>query len=213
MDLSGFLGAGAPFVSGTFDTVLQWVLHNGYPIIFLGMIIEGPTIIAAASFAATMGHFNLWIIFFLGIFGDIVGDFIWFGLGYFARITVVRRFGHFFSVSDERMDKLKNLLEKHPGKILAAIKLSPFIPLPGLVIAGSSHMSPKKFAKIITIIILPKTILFMALGYFFGKIYNTIIGYINNSFYAIGMLLIAGYFIHYIYKKAAGKISKNLEKN
>ncbi len=203
----------APFFSITFDSVLQWVLHNGYPIIFLGMVIEGPTIIAAASFAATMGYFDLWIIFLLGIFGDIVGDFIWFTVGYFGRITVIKRFGHFFGVSDERMEKLKALLEKHPGKIIAAIKLSPLVPVPGLIVAGSSHMSPKKFAKIITLIILPNTILFMALGYFFGKIYDKISSYINNSLYAIGVLLIAGYLAHYIYKKIAGKISKNLEKN
>ncbi|OGZ33912.1 MAG: hypothetical protein A2174_03435 [Candidatus Portnoybacteria bacterium RBG_13_41_18] len=213
MNFLSFLGVSAPFVSGTFETVLQWVLHNGYPIIFLGMIIEGPTIIAAASFATTMGYFNLWIIFLLGIFGDIVGDFLWYTVGYFGRITVIKRFGHFFGVSEERMEKLRILLEKHPGKIIAAIKLSPLVPVPGLIVAGSSHMSPKKFATIITIIILPKTILFMALGYFFGKIYNTIIGYVNDGIYAIGIILIMGYLAHYIYKKAAGKISKNLEKN
>jgi membrane-associated protein len=201
------------FLGATFAEILKWVLHNGYPIIFLGMIIEGPTIIAAASFATTMGYFSLPIIFILGILGDIVGDFIWYVFGYFGRITVVKKYGHLFGASDERMEKLRELLEKHPKKIIAAIKLSPLLPVPGLIVTGSSHMPPKKFAIAIGSIILPKTILFMALGYFFGHIYEKISAYINNGIYTIGILLIAGYFVHYFYKKIAAKISEKLESN
>ncbi len=194
MSLLHFFSASVSLVPGTFESVLQWVLHNGYPIIFLGMIIEGPTIIAAASFATTMGYFNLWIIFLLGIFGDIVGDFIWFTVGYFGRITVIKRFGHFFGVSEERMEKLKNLLEKHPGKIIAAIKLSPLVPVPGLIVAGSSHMSPKKFAKIITLIILPKTFLVR-------KEKPDFVLFIFNS---PNLLLKSTLTAHYVWERAAG---------
>jgi len=202
-----------PTISGTFTVVLQWVLQNGYPILFLGMIIEGPTVIAAASFAVTLGYFNLAIIFVLAVLGDLVGDFIWYVLGYFGRATVIEKYGHFFGASEKQMEKLRKLLEKHPGKILLAIKLSPLLPVPGLIMAGSTHMSPKKFAATIAAIILPKTVLFMAVGYYFGQAYDGIARYLNNGIYAIGIILVAGYLIHCIYKKVSTRIAVKLERD
>lgn len=200
------------FINANFVNVLQWVLHNSYPIIFLGMIIEGPIITAVSSFAATLGYFSLQTIFILAILGDLVGDFIWYGLGYFTRQTLIKKYGHFFGVSETRMEKIKYLLEKHPKKILFAIKLSPLMPVPGLIIVGSSKMSLKKFMPIISLIILPKVILFMFVGYFFGRFYDKISIYLNGSLYALGLILLAIFLLQYVYKKGANLASEELEK-
>lgn len=199
------------FESGTFSAVLQWVIHNGYPIMFVGMVLEGPVLTAAASFATTLGYFNLGIIFVLAIAGDIVGDFIWYALGYFGRLTVINRFGHYFGASRERMEKLRTLFERHPGKIITAVKLSPLLPAPGLILAGSSHMSPKKFMLVIASIILPKTILFMALGYLFGYSYDAVSSYVNNGIFALVLVFVAAYLVFYFYRKITARISRKLE--
>jgi len=196
---SGFLG------------VLQWLLQNSYPLMFLGMIIEGPTIIAAASFAVTMGYFNLLIIFILAVIGDIIGDFIFYSLGYFGKMAFVKKFDKKFKISETRIEKLKTLVEKHPWKIIAAIKLSPLIPMPGLIAIGSTHLPPKKFATIIISIIIPKTILFMSIGYFFGHAYNRIYKIINNGVYGILIILVVVFVVQYLYKKISAKISQKLE--
>jgi len=201
------------FFNASFTSVIQWVLHNSYPIIFLGLVIEGPTIIAASSFAATLGYFNLQTIFILAILGDLVGDFIWYSLGYFTRRTVIKKYGRFFGASEARMEKIKYLLEKHPKKILFAIKLSPLMPVPGLMLAGSSKMSLKKFVPIIALIILPKTILFMCVGYFFGRFYAKISIYLNGGLYALGLTFLAIFLIQYIYKKSADLAAKKIENN
>lgn len=200
------------FASGTFSTVLQWVIHNGYPIMFVGMVIEGPVLTAAAAFATTLGYFNLGMIFLLAVAGDIVGDFIWYILGYFGRLTVINRFGNYFGASPERMEKLRTLFEKHPGKIITAVKLSPFLPAPGLIVAGSSHMSPKKFMFVIASIILPKTILFMAMGYFFGYSYDAISSYVNNGIFALVVVFVVAYLIFYLYKRVTDRVSRELER-
>lgn len=203
-----FITSRFPLIKGTFSVVLQWVIHNGYPIIFLGAIIEGTTTTVAASLAATMGYFNLAIVFVLALLGEIIGDSIWYTLGYFCRSILIKKPNRFFGISEEKMEKLEKFIEKHPIKIIAAIKLSPFIPVPGLIMVGSSHFPPKKFALVISSIILPKTILFMALGYFFGHAYEKISIYINNGIYAVVILLVVGYLIYYLYKKITKRISK-----
>ena len=40
------------------------------------MIIEGPIITVIGAFLASLGFFNIGIIFFLSLLGDIVGDII-----------------------------------------------------------------------------------------------------------------------------------------
>lgn len=175
------------------------------------MVLEGHITITAMSFAITFGYFNFGIIFILAFLGDIVGDFIWYAIGRFGTIAFINRFGHIFKSSEKRVKTLNYFFEKHPIKTLMAIKLSPIIPMPGLIIAGSSGMSVKKFFISISIIIIPKTLLFMALGYFFGNAYSTLSNYINNALYAIGIIIILAWLTFYGYRKLTKRFSEKLE--
>jgi membrane protein DedA with SNARE-associated domain len=175
------------------------------------MVVEGPIVIMAASFAASMGYLNLGVIFILGILGDYVGDFALYSIGYFGKSTVIKKCGRKHGLLEARMDKLISLLEKHPGKIILAIKLSPIIPIPGLIMVGSSHISPQKFAYIITLIILPRTFLFVVLGYFFGNSYYAISSYVDSSSIAVIIILAVAFLFYYLYRIITGRISKKLE--
>ena len=201
-----------PLSATSFPVVLQWLIQNSYPIMFLGMVIEGPTIIAAASFAVTMGYFNLYTIFILAVLGDVVGDIIAYSLGYFGRMAFIKKYSS-KKIPESKMEKLKVLIAKHPWKIITAIKLSPIIPIPGLITVGSTHLSIKKFTTIILSIIIPKTILFMSLGYFLGNAYDQIYKFIDKGVYGILIVLIIAILIYYFYKKIAAKISKKLEES
>ena len=194
-----------------FSDALHWVLNHGYPIIFVGMLIEGPIITAAASFAVALKYFNLEIIFILAILGDLVADFAYYVIGYFGHITILKKHGHFFGISENKIEKLKNLLELHPGKILAAIKLAPFVPTPGLIIAGATHMSFKKFTIVSTLITLPKVIIFMVLGYYFGRAYDKISALAARGGYFIIIAASAIILVYLGYKKLTANISKKLE--
>lgn len=199
------------FSSQTFATIFQWIINHGYPIIFLGMIVEGNTIVTAASFAASLGYFNIIIVFVVAFLGEITCDFVWYTLGYFGRITLINKYGHFLKISIERIEKLRKFLDKHAGKVILLIKISPFISVPGLILVGSSHLPPKKFAKIISLIILPKLIIFMVIGHFFGFGYNAITKYIDRGIYGILIILVIVFLAFYFYKKTVTKIAKKIE--
>jgi membrane-associated protein len=209
--LLNFLTSGLPILTGTFSAVLKWIIHNGYPIIFLSAVIDGTTTTAAASFAATQGYFNLAYVFVLVLLGEIVGDFVWYTVGYFGRMALVKKSSRLFGLSEEKMEKLKKIIEKHPIKIIAAIKLSPFVPVPGLIVVGSSHLPPKKFVIIIGSIILPKTLLFIGAGYFFGHAYEKIYSYINNGIVAVIILAVVGFIFYRLYRNFSKKVSDKLE--
>ena len=195
-----------------FSDAFHWVLNHGYPVMFLGMLVEGPVITAAASFAVALKYFNLEIVFILAILGDLIADFAYYVIGYFGHITIVKKHGHFFRVSENKIEKLKNLLELHPGKILIAIKLAPFVPAPGLIIAGATHMSFKKFALVSTLITLPKVVIFMLLGYYFGQAYDKISTLATRSSYFLMAAGVAIILVYLGYKKLTTNISKKLER-
>lgn len=196
--------------SSSFQSVFQWAIHHSYPILLIGMILEGPILIMAASFAASLGYLSLPVIFGLAILGDVIGDVGCYVFGYFSRITVINRFGHYFGVTPNRMARLKALLERHPVKILTAIKISPIVPVPGLIVAGSSHMAPRTFISSILIIILPKTIVFIVIGFFFGGIYEQIRVYLNSAYTAV-IISIALVGAYYAYRRISARIATELE--
>ena len=185
-----------------FGNALSYVIAGGYIIMFVGMIFEGPVITAAAAFAAALGYFNIFYVLLLAILGDLVADVAYYCIGYFGRIAVVEKYGHRFGLSTARMEHLERLLHRHPGKTLLVLKLIPGIATPGLMMVGATHMKPRRFASICTAIILPKVLLFMTLGYYFGSMYDAISKYVDNAEYFIVFAIIAILVIYYIYSKA-----------
>jgi membrane protein DedA with SNARE-associated domain len=194
-----------------FTATLQWLVRNGYVLMFIAMIVEGPLVIMAASFAASQGYFSVLIVFLLAVCGDMIGDSVWFITGYFGRQAIPSRLRNRLGISEERLQRLKSLLERHPAKTLAAIKISPLTPIPGLLIAGGSHMSRKKFAVTISLIIIPKTVLFVALGYFFGHAYNKVSIFVNSATYALLIVVVLAILCYYGYRRFAKRIAEKIQ--
>jgi membrane-associated protein len=191
-----------------FTATLHSLIAHGYPLMYVAMVFEGPLVLMAASFGASLGYFNIWAVLLLGVLGDITGDLIWFSVGYFGRIAWLRHFGHRFAVPEESARKIERLLEKHPVKTLLAIKLAPVVPVPGLVAVGAAHLAPARFAGIVTLIIIPKAVLFAVLGYFFGYAYGEIAHYLRGTTIAILVILSGSLLLYFGYRKVAGRISR-----
>ena len=191
-----------------FSLAFEWVLVHGYLMIFLAMIIGGPIFISAAAFAAALGYFNVFIVFFLSLIGELGVDILFYSIGYLGRLGVVEKYGRFFGLSPERIVKLENLLHEHVWKTLITIKLSPFLPAPGFIVVGASKMRFKKFFLIILSIGLPKSLFFTLIGFYFGKAYDLLARYFNYGQYLIIVVIVLFIGINYLIRR----FSKNVEK-
>ena len=198
--------------SATFSGVTHWVLMHGYWVIFLAMLIEGPIVTAAAAFAVALGYFNIFAIFGLSIAGDLTADVIYYLIGYWGRITLVERFGHYFGLTKDRIRRMERLMRDHAVKTLIALKLTPVLPTPGLMIVGATKMDLKKFTLISILITLPKSVVFMLMGYYFGKSYDKLSRYVAGGTYIIlgGIVLIV--LLNYLWVKFSARIGRMLEK-
>ena len=207
----GQVGNLAAAGTSSFNGILSGVIAGGYIVMFIGMLLEGPMTTAAASFAAALGYFNIWIVLVLAILGDLVADVVYYAIGYVSRTAVIEKYGHRFGLSTHRMEKMEHLLKTHPGKTLVVIKLAPLLPVPGLMMVGATHIKFRKFATTAALIILPKVILFMALGYYFGRAYESISKYIENAQYVIVLGAVLAFAVYYGYKALTATIAQRLE--
>lgn len=195
----------------SFNGALAWVESAGYLLMFIAMVIEGPVITSAAAFAAALGYFNIFVVLILSVLGDLVGDFAYYAVGYFGRVAFVEKYGHKVGLTKQRMEHMERLIKEHPKKTLAAIKLAPMLPAPGLMMIGAVKMPFSRYSWMTFLVALPKTILFMLLGFYFGRAYDALSATLQNGeyFILIALVLIVGAF--YAYKKLSASLSVRLE--
>jgi len=173
----------------SFNEMFLYAQVHGYFWIFLIMIVEGPIMTVAGAFAASLGYLNIWVILILSFFGDVVGDGLAYYFGYFSRKKVIEKYGRFFGIKNKSFKLLENHFKNHLGKTLFIVKATP-LAIPGLMIAGASKVPLKRYVFWNAINILPKTLFFIMLGYFFGLFAGPVLNYYHKTEYYILALVI-----------------------
>lgn len=195
----------------SFQAVFDWVIAGGYFLIFIGMLIDGPVVTAAASFASALGYFNILIIFAISVLGDLVADVVYYLIGYWGRLSVAEKYGHYFGLSDERMKKIESLLNDHAIKTLIVLKMMPVLPTPGLMLVGATRMPWRKYTLISFVMTIPKSLFFMVIGYYFGASYDAIMLKLNNNIMVIFIFLAILLLIYFVFKKVSIYIARRIE--
>jgi membrane protein DedA with SNARE-associated domain len=195
-----------------FQGTVQWVLHHGYSLMFLLMLIEGPVVTAAAAFGAALGYFNVWIVAVLSILANLIPDAVYYALGYWGRNQLLEKYGHYFGITKQRVAQVEALAKEHSGKSLIAIKMIPFLATPGLIVIGASRMDIKKYALWCTAITIPTSLVYLVLGFYFGAAYSTIQDYLHIGIYVAiaAALIIVG--LVYLQRKYSERIVKKFTK-
>lgn len=192
----------------TFQAITQWVLQQGYTLMFVLMLIEGPVVTAAGAFAAAFSYFHLWIVFVLSLLGNLVPDVVYYAMGYWGRHRFLDQYGHYFGLTKQRIAAAENLANKHTVKSLIAIKLIPFLATPGLIIVGASKMDLRKYIIWSIIITVPSSLFYLLIGYYFGAAYGTIDHYLHLGYYLLGATIAIVLVILYYQRKLAESLAK-----
>ncbi len=72
--------------------LLQSIEVWGYPLMLVLMIVEGPIVTMTAAFLASLGIFNWLPVFLLSVLGDMVGDILLYGIGFYGGHPIAQRF-------------------------------------------------------------------------------------------------------------------------
>ncbi len=194
-----------------FHQTFLWVIAHGYVLIFLVMCAEGPVTTAAAGFASALGYFNPWIILVLSISGDLVPDSLYYMVGYFGRFAFIEKLGLRLHLTETRVGRMEDRLEKNFGKTMVALKVTPVIPTFGFMLIGYLKLSFIRFTEYSALVTVPKSIMFLAIGYYFGRLYD-INRYLHYAGIFFPVAVLVALLVYLGYKKIAAIVAKKAGK-
>ncbi len=130
----------------------------------------------ACGFLLRLGVFSFWPIYLALMLGDFVADIIWYFVGYYGARKFADRWGKYFSITPEMLEKLEVLFHNHQSKILFISKITMGFgfALATLIAAGMAKVPLKKYALFNFLGGFVWTALLIGVGYFFGHLYTII---------------------------------------
>ncbi len=155
------------------EATIAWLIAYRYWVILPVTILEGPIAMVVSGFLLKLGYFSLVPVYFVLLLGDLIGDFFWYGVGYYGARPIVHRYGHFISLDDRVLEKIEDVFKRNQNKILFISKVTMGLgfALVTLITAGAIRVPLRKYATINIVGGFIWTAVLLSLGYWFGNIY------------------------------------------
>lgn len=181
------------------------LLTYKYLILLPIAIIEGPIIIIIASFLASQGILNIFVVYVIAVLGNVIGDCIYYSVGRIGRYTFIAKYGHYIGITSERIKSTEEHYKNHFLKTLIIAKITEAPVVPTLVAAGVSRVDARKFVLVSIALEMVKAVVIVLIGYYFGKFYVKIDGYFKDSILAFGIIFVLLILLIIVYKKIKAK--------
>ena len=179
----------------------------GYLGMFLGMVLEAVIIIipsevilATGGILAGRGIFSFWMAFLVGLVGSVFCAIIIYLIGYFGGRSFVKKYGKFFFMKEEDIEKCDIWFEKY-GPLAAFLTRN--FPIVRTLISlpmGISKVNFPRFVLFTTLGSIPWTFAFVYVGYALGNNWIILNNFVKKLKLPIIILLIL-LLINYLLKK------------
>ncbi len=167
-----------------------------YPYAVYGFIVifasaEGPILSIIGGILLRMGYFSFFPLYGALMLGDLLGDTIWYYIGFRFGHGFVKRFGKYFSITEERIAKVEKIFHRYKSSILFISKISNGLgfALVTLITAGLVKIPFRRYMMINLSGQFIWSGLLIGAGYFFSHLYmqlDTLFGRLS----VIGLFII-----------------------
>ena len=153
-----------------------------------------------------LNFFYFWPIYLSLMLGDFVADLGWYWVGFYGGRHFVERFGKYFSLTPDVIEKVEDFFHKHQDKILFISKITMGFgfAVATLFVAGLVRIPFKKYALFNFLGGFIWTGILLSLGYFFGNLYAVL----NSGFKIVFIIGLAIFMIAALY--GGGRYFKTL---
>ncbi|MFA6463386.1 MAG: DedA family protein [Candidatus Paceibacterota bacterium] len=158
------------------QNIIVWFEASKYILLFVGAFFEGPAVMVGAGFLYQQGQFNFFQMYACLVLGDFSADVFWYVVGRFGARKIVNRYGGFFNITPEIIDKVEARFKAYQDLILWISKLTMGFgfSLATLLTAGMLKVKFQKYALINIIGGIVWVFILVCVGYFFGNVYELI---------------------------------------
>lgn len=193
------------------EQIVFWVIDViatlGYPGVFFLMLAESALIpipseiiMPFSGFLVSEGHFNFWAVVLAGTFGNLVGSWAAYSLGYWAHDKVIRRlvrkFGKFILLTEEEYDQAIRLFSRKGQVFVAISRVLPAVRTVISLPAGVARLKLLKFSILTLVGCFIWSVFLTYLGFLLGENWQIIRPYFRKFDFvilAITIILIGSY--------------------
>lgn len=162
------------------ETIIEFVkelwatVHSGawpelgvwsYVLLALLVATEGPVSTLLGAAAAAAGILDIRIVFLAAFLGNVLGDCLWYSVGYANNLQSIYRWGRWLGLQSHHLDRLEMEMHTHATKLIALSKLAIGLIIPTLVAAGLARVPWKRWFPLVLIIEVTWTVVMVNLGY------------------------------------------------
>ncbi len=194
-----------------YQIILTHLSNWGYPIMFLLMMIEGSITTLAAAFLASLGFFNVFIVFFLGVVADLIADIFLYYLGFFGGKKSFQKINTSSKSNQKLPEIIKNNFHKNGNRLVFFTKITIGLSIITFTLAGASRWNFKKFILYSFLGGIIWTGSIVILGYYFGMLAEKIDSYIKFGGWFVFLIAILIMLFFLFYQK--NKFLKNKKYN
>lgn len=132
-------------LSSSSDPIHPWSAWV-YVLLAVFVAVEGPIATLAAAIASSGGYLDPVFVFLSASFGNLTADILWYSLGYAGKLEWLIHHGKWLGITEESVERLKQDINNHVGKVLFVAKLTLGLVVPTLVAAGLARVPWKRWA-------------------------------------------------------------------
>jgi len=186
---------------------VHWFINFGvihdylvYGVIVITSFFEGPILALLCGLLLRMGFLAIIPVYISLMLGDLLGDTVWYWIGYRFGPVFVKRFGRYFHVNEDNVKTVERIFRKHSSAILIVSKLTMGLgfALVTLITAGMARIPFHRYIMLNVIGQFVWTALLLSSGFFLGQLYVTF----DNIFARISIIAFAVIVIVAIFRYA-----------
>ncbi len=162
--------------------IIQLLLDYHYLLLFPLVVIEGPFVTILAGFLVSIQELNLFYAYIVIVLADLLGDGLYYSFGRFGRGFFQKYFGTLWGLTDERITTIEDQFHRRGIKVLIIGKVTHVFGGVVLFVAGVVRYPFSKFLWYNFISTLPKSLVLLLLGFYFGAAYGAVKVYLNDIF-------------------------------
>jgi membrane protein DedA with SNARE-associated domain len=122
-----------------------------YPLLALLTAIEGPFVTLFSAAAASTGLINPLLAFTAACTGNLIGDSLWYLLGYFGKMDWLLRRTRRFGINPVQIEHLEGSLQAQATKLLFFAKITNGFIVPALIAAGVVRLPWRRWFPLIAL--------------------------------------------------------------
>jgi membrane protein DedA with SNARE-associated domain len=182
----------------TLETLMQFIQTDGLWVLAPMALLEGPIVTVIAAYLAQLGYMNLLAVYLICVAADLVGDAMLYGIGRYGASALPRQVTRRLGLTETWQAALTGHFASQGDMALLFGKWTHAAGMPFLIAAGMARMNFLRFIGVNLLGTLPKTLVFLVIGYFLGAGYQVIDHYVlisSQVMLGAAIVIASGYFL------------------